>query len=118
MGKKSKPRVHPAVAVATPPKEPRKNEKGLIDNWDSTWADAVYLRTLVENGSIDGLTAGQVQAQFPQFKAYLNKALTGGLRTIRNSVTEEVEAARGPGSDGMFDVCCFVFLSYRLVIFL
>jgi len=67
---------------STGPKEPRKDEKGLIINWDSTWADAVYLRTLVEGGEIDNLTAGQVQAKYTQFKAYANKALAGGLATI------------------------------------
>jgi len=82
-------------------REPRKNEKGLIVNWDSTWPDAVYLRTLVENGDVDGLTAGQVQAAYTQFKQFANKALTGGLKTIRTSVQEETNAARGPGSNGM-----------------
>lgn len=87
--------------AAAASKEPRKNEKGLIENWDSTWADAVYLRTLVENGDVDGLTAGQIQAKYPQFKLFANKGLTGGLKTIRTSVQEEIDAARGPGSNGM-----------------
>jgi len=106
---------HPNFAsAATPPKEQRKNEKGLIENWDSTWADAVYLRTLVENGDVDGLTAGQIQAKFPQFKTFANKTLTGGLKTIRNSFAEEVAQARGPGSNGMLDCCRLLF---RLVLF-
>jgi len=88
-------------AGKTKSKEPRKNEKGLIVNWDSTWPDAVCLRTLVENGDVDGLTAGQIQRDFAQFKAYANKALTGGLKTIRDSVKEEIKTSRGSGSNGM-----------------
>jgi len=77
------------------------DEKGLIVNWDSTWTDATYLRTLVEKGDVDGMTAGQIQRDYPQFKKYANKTLTGGLKTIRVSVQEEIDAARGPGSNGM-----------------
>jgi len=92
----------PASASGGKPKgkEPRKNEKGLIDNWDSTWPDAKYLRMLVENGDVDGMTAGQIQRDYSQFKGYANKALTGGLKTIRSAVQEEIDAARGPGSNG------------------
>lgn len=97
--------THPNFAGKTAPKEPRKNEKGLIINWDSTWPDAVYLRTLVENGDVNKMTAGQIQQAYPQFQAYLNKTLTGGLKTIRSSVAEEVAQARGVGSNGMLAVC-------------
>jgi len=95
-------------------KEPRKDEKGLIVNWDSTWPDAIYLRTLVENGDVEGLTAGQIQRDYPQFKKFANKALTGGLKTIRSSVQEEFETSRGTGLNGM--LCCSGAL-FLLVLF-
>jgi len=116
MAGKKKASAHPNFADKNAPKEPRKNEKGLIENWDGTWPDAVCLRSLVENGDVDGLTAGQIQAKHPQFKVYMNKTLTGGLKTIRNSFAEEVATARGPGSNGMLvvglsiAVVCFSFV--------
>lgn len=90
-------------------KTAKKNEHGEIINWDSAWPDAVYLRLLVEQGMVDGLTAGQIQHQYPQFRVYTNKTLTGGLKTVRDSVSKEVATARTNGSEGMLprlDAAC------------
>ena len=89
-------------------KMPKKNENGEIINWDSSWPDAIYLRLLIEQGLVDGLTAGQIQRQFPQFRVYANKMLTGGLKTARDSVVKEVAAARSRGSEGTTRLLTFL----------
>jgi hypothetical protein len=81
-------------------KEPKHDEEGKIMNWDSNWEDAIRLRLYIEKGYVDGLTAKQVAEKYSEFDKYTNKALTGGLKTLRDSVAKEFAAARAGGSNG------------------
>ena len=88
---------------AKPLKEPKHDEEGKIMNWDSSWDDALVLRMYIEKGLVTGLTALKIQEKYPEpFNNYTNKALTGGLKTLRDSVAKEFAAARAGGSNGVF----------------
>ena len=77
-------------------------------NWDSNWDEAQCLRLYIEKGYVDGLTAAKVVEKYPQFDKFTNKALTGGLKTLRDSVAKEFASARAAGSDGAFGWACFL----------
>lgn len=86
-----------------PLKDPKHDEEGNIMNWDSNWDDALVLRMYIEKGFVTGLTALKIQEKYPEtFGKYTNKALTGGLKTLRDSVAKEFAAARAGGSNGAF----------------
>ena len=86
------------------PKEVKRNEKGEIVSWDSKSADGLFLRVLVEQGIIDGLTAGQLQKDHTSTAKYANKTITGALKSARESFGKEVDASRMGGSSGQY--CC------------
>ena len=71
-------------------------------NWDSNWDEAQCLRMYIEKGFVAGLTAAKVAEKYPEFAKFTNKALTGGLKTLRDSVAKEMVAARAAGSNGAF----------------
>ena len=83
-----------------PLKDPKHDEEGKIINWDSRWDDALVLQMYIEKGFVMGLTAGQVMLKYPEFDKYTNKALTGGLKTLRDSVGKEFAAQHAGGSNG------------------
>ena len=85
-----------------PLKEPKHDEEGKIMNWDSNWDEALVLRMYIEKGWVTGLTAAKVADKYPEYAKYTNKALTGGLKTLRDSVAKEFAAARKGGSSGGF----------------
>lgn len=85
-----------------PVKEKKHDEEGKIMNWDSSWPEAQALRVMVEKGLVKGLTAGKIMEKYSDFDGFTNKALTGGLKTIRDSVAKEIQLARGGGGDGTF----------------
>jgi hypothetical protein len=47
--------------AAKQPKQIVRDAKGKICNWDGESPDAQFLKLLVENGAVEGLTAGQIQ---------------------------------------------------------
>jgi hypothetical protein len=67
------PRCSPTKkAAAKQPKQIIRDAKGKICNWDGELPDPQFLKLLVENGAMEGLTAGQIQADpcYVQFKQY------------------------------------------------
>jgi hypothetical protein len=82
--------------AAKQPKQIISDAKGTICNWDGELPDAQFLKFLVENGAMEGLTAGQIQMdpRYVQFKQYKNSTLASTLHNAHNAVK-----SHGPGPD-------------------
>jgi len=81
-------------------KEPVKDTKGLICNWDSRWVDAKTLAVLVEAGSVAGMTPGQIQKTHEAYAKYANSTLASALSGLRGKLKKELDVMRGSGSSG------------------
>ena len=79
---------------------PRMNAKGKICRWNSDSADGLYLKTLVERGLINGMTAGAVQDAHEMFVKYENSTLASALSNYPKALAKEVHIARRSGSSG------------------
>jgi hypothetical protein len=73
-------------------------------NWDGESPDAKFLKLLVENGAVEGLTAGQIQMDpwYFQIKQYKNSTLASALHNAHIAVKSQMDLQCGTGSFGMF----------------
>jgi len=98
--KKPPPKGH---AVAADPYEGLpKNEKGKYTSWRSGTPAADMLKVLVRGGSVDGMTAGQIQKceMYAIFDQWENNCFSSALTNMRKQYKKEIEVARGTGSEG------------------
>lgn len=123
MAKQSKGKKPPKGSAVPPDPyaDLKKNEQGKFISWRAGTPAADMLKVLVQGGSLDGMTAGQIQ-KHPMYKEAFglwdNNCFSSALTNMRKSFNKEIETARGKGSEGrsLSTVVIVVVIFFRIPI--
>jgi len=103
------------ITSAVQAKEVKRNAKGKICSWDGTSSDAEFLKILVQNGCLEGMTPAQIQKEkkYAAFDEYANSTFASALNNMKKALGKEMETQRAGGSNGKFSgrpvVVCSLF---------